>query len=117
MTAFLKALWEHLTFKNGGKSKTALWLSIYLFIGLSLWFFLSLFAGNTLFGWWTVPDFDAMAFASIGSIVGGLYFANHNLTKWKVTDLPGKSSSSETITTTVSTKNENELVKEEDEEV
>lgn len=84
--------WQHLTFREGKRSKTALWLTIYLAGGFILWLTLSLFAGNTLFGWWYVPEFNETAFAAVGSVVGGLYFANHNLTKWKVTDLqrPGK---------------------------
>lgn len=114
---FLKTIWEHFTFKNGQRSKTALWLSLYLFIGLFLWLFLSLFAGNILLGWWTVPEFDYMAFAAIASIVSGLYFANHNLTKWKITELPGRSSSSRTTTTTVSNKSKNELTDESGEEI
>ncbi len=84
---FLTNFWRHLTFKEGESSKTALWLSATLALGLPLWAFLSLFGGNVLLGWWDVPLFDSTAFMAVIGTVGGLYFANHNLTQWKVSDV------------------------------
>lgn len=88
LTDLFSKLWKHLTFSNGKSSKTALWLGATLGLGLPLWVFLSLFGGNTLVGWWDVPLFDSTAFMAVIGTVGGLYFANHNLTAWKVSDMP-----------------------------
>ena len=62
--------------KNGEVSKTAIFLSIATILLLILWPFQSLFAG-TEFGWWTIPDFNAAAAATVLGSLAALYTVNH----------------------------------------
>ena len=72
----LKKICRTFFYKNDSLSKTAIFLSCATAIVLLLYFFQSLFAG-TEFGWWTVPEFNAAAAATVLGSLAALYTVNH----------------------------------------
>lgn len=71
-------MWKGLTYKDGQFSKTALWLSLGVSIGIFLWLTQSLFAGLIIHGH-TIPEFSIMNASGILTLLIGLYLGNHKI--------------------------------------
>jgi hypothetical protein len=75
----MRKVFELFAKKDGKFSKTAVFLSLGVFVLLFLWPFQCLFGGVAL-GWWVVPPFSIGAATAVMSILSTLYVANHRLT-------------------------------------
>lgn len=67
--------------KDGEYSKTAVFLSLGLFLLLVMWAFQSLFAGVVFLGWWTVPEFSVGTATSVVATLYTGYLINHKVAK------------------------------------